>query len=365
MKKTMLIPFLLLLMAGTGWVYLSSPTRQVEYSYSVKGLGLDGGSIEPIRFALISDIHLRETVRKEITAENETREIVERFIGRMNNHVRPDFIVQLGDLSDGLPAYCDGEVLDFKHAWPAFCEVGDDLIIDRLRRAQAYTEDKTDIPWFDVIGNHEYASGYRIDNSVIEGKDFSAIYRAINPGWSRLQDTWYYRDIGGYRFIFLNTAYPYPGRSHLVPEKQLQWLERVLQSDGKPCFVFMHVPVSDGAGIAYDVAINQEKVVELLAAANSFVLGFFGHSHHSDKWDGLRRQTDHAGNLYFHIPAPHQWLGDSSSYPWGIVDIEPGEDEITVSVGAGVRRSEVLEFAWYLRERLVKIWTRQPAKFPE
>lgn len=134
-----------------------------------------------------------------------------------------------------------------------------------------------------------------------------------------------------------------------MPEVHLQWLEQVLRSDGKLSFVFMHVPVSDGADIIYDVAINQEKVIRLLVAADSFVLGFFGHSHHSEKWDGLRRQADHAGNLYFYIPAPHQWMGESASHPWGIVDIEPGEDEITVSVGAGVRRSELLEFGWFPR----------------
>ena len=73
-----------------------------------------------------------------------------------------------------------------------------------------YSEGKTDIAWFNVIGNHEYSSAYNSDFSVIEGKDFSAIYRAINTNWSSLEDTWYFRDIKGYRFVFLNTGLSEP-----------------------------------------------------------------------------------------------------------------------------------------------------------
>lgn len=297
--------------------------------------------MQPIKFALISDIHMRETSREEITGAQETTEILDEFITSMNTEVRPDFIVQLGDLNDG---WYGGKQTG----------IGDAVIVDRLLRAQQLTEEKTDITWFDVIGNHEYNSGYRFDVNVIEDKDYSAVYKAIDKNWSTLEDTWYFRDINGYRFIFLNTAYPNPGPTHMIPLQQVSWLEEVLASSSKPAFVFMHVPVSDGSGIAYDVAVNQEKISELLAKSESFVVGFFGHSHHSDKWDGLRRQLDSDGNVYFHIPAPHQWLGNRSAHPWVIVTIEPAEDDLIVEVGAGVNRSEAVEFFYYLKERAEK-----------
>jgi hypothetical protein len=267
----------------------------------------------------------------------------------MNTEVKPDFIVQLGDLADGCLTTCG-------------VNISDDQIVDRLRRAQKYTEEETDITWFDVIGNHEYASGYNADLSVIENKDFSDIYQAINENWTSLEDTWYFRDIKGYRFIFLNTAFPNQGSSHRIPAQQVNWLRGILQSSDMPVFVFMHVPVSAGAGITYDVAVNQEQIIELLASHDSFIVGFFGHSHHSDKWDGLRKQLDRAGNTYFHIPAPHEWLGDRSSHPWVIVTVEPGEDGFSVEVGTGVKRSEMTEFVYYLKERLVKIASRQIAR---
>lgn len=341
MKKTGLV-LIFLLFAGLAWLYLNGPVSNIEYSFSEKGIGRFGDSIQPIRFALISDIHIRETSRKEITAEKQTRVILESFMASMNTEVKPDFIVQLGDLNDGCLETCADLI-------------SNQQVVDRLQRGQKYTEDETDITWFDVIGNHEYASAYNADLSVIENKDFSDVYQAINANWSSLEDTWYFRDIKGYRFIFLNTSYPNEGLSHRIPAQEVTWLRGVLESTDKPTFVFMHVPVSDGAGNTYDVAVNQQQVIELLAKHDSFVVGFFGHSHHSDKWDGLRKQLDHAGNTYFHIPAPHEWLGDRSSHPWVIVTVEPGEDGFSVEVGTGVKRSEVTEFVYYLKERLVKL----------
>ncbi len=348
MKKIGLV-LILLLFAGLIWLYVNGSASNIEYSFSQKGIGRFGDSIQPISFALISDIHIRETSRKEITEEKQTRAILESFMTSMNTEVKPDFIVQLGDLSDGCLETCADLV-------------SNEQTVDRLLRAQKYTEDETDIPWFDVIGNHEYASGYNADLSVIENKDFSDIYQAINENWTSLEDTWYFRDIKGYRFIFLNTAFPNQGLSHRIPAQQVTWLRGVLESSDKPAFVFMHVPVSDGAGITYDVAVNQQQIIELLANHDPFIVGFFGHSHHSDKWDGLRKQLDHAGNTYFHIPAPHEWLGDRSGHPWVIVSVEPAEDGFSVEVGTGVKRSEMAEFVHYLKERLVKILSRLIAR---
>ncbi len=344
MKKIMLT-ILFLVSAGLVWSYTYGPTSKVGFSFTESGVGKYRDSIQPVSFALISDVHLRESPRKEITDEDGTRSILQEFLQSMNNDIRPDFIVQLGDFNDGCLANCSDVV-------------SDDTIIGRLQRAESYTQRKTDIPWFDVIGNHEYSSGYDADRGVIPNKDFSAIYKAIDRDWSKLEDTWYYRDIKGYRFIFLNTAFPYQGASHLIPLGEIGWLKELLESTDKPTFVFMHVGISGGTGSAYDLAVNREQVAGLLANSESFVLGFFGHSHHSDKWDGLRKQSDQAGNIYFHVPAPHEWMGNNSSHPWVVVTIDPGRDQITVEAGAAVVRSEGLEFVHYWKQRLVKIVSR-------
>ena len=344
MKKTALALGLFLI-TGLIWLYLGGPASKIEYRFSEKNIDALDDSMLPIRFALISDIHLRETSRQEIPGERQTRMILESFVTSMNTEVKPEFIVQLGDLNDGCLETCAGKI-------------GRDRIIERLRRAQEYTKAQTSITWLDVIGNHEYLGSYDIDSGVVGNEDFSDIYRAINADWSSLEDTWYFRDIKGYRFIVLNTAFPNEGQSHRIPAQQVEWLRGVLESSEMPVFVFMHVPVSKGAGNAYDVAVNQDKVIELLAQHDSFVAGFFGHSHHSDPWDGLRRQLDHAGNTYFHVTAPHEWLGDRSSHPWVIVTVEPEGEGLSVEVGRGVKRSEIREFAYYLKE----FFSRLPAR---
>lgn len=354
MKKAVLI-ILIVALVGFFVLRFGAVTRKVEFSFvhdDTRGFT----SLESIKFAMIADIHYREDPREEITGEKETRAILENFIARMNRDVRPDFIVQLGDLNDGCLARC--------------VDIGDEIIIQRLERARAHAEKKTEIPWFNVIGNHEYASGYTTSIEqipgnkpsaslkVIPGKDFSAIYRAIDEDWSRLEDTWYYRDIKGYRFVFLNTSYPYEGKAHMVPLEQIVWLKNVLESSTQPVFVFMHVPISAGTGTAYDFAVNQEKVSQLLAEYDSFIVGFFGHSHHSDKWDGLRRQLDDAGNVFFHTTAPHQWMGNAGSHPWTIVSIDPKAGRISIEAGAAVYRSELSEFWYYSKERISKTVTR-------
>jgi len=327
---------LFLVMSGFAWAYINGPTSKIEFSFTESGIVELNDSVKPIKFALISDIHLRESARSEITPEEETRSILHEFITSMNDVVKPDFIVQLGDLNDGCLSSCSNKA-------------SDEIVIERLKRAAQYTKNETSIPWFDVIGNHEYG---------INRNNDGVIYAAINEDWSSLEDTWYYRDIKGYRFIFLNTAFPYEGKSHMIPAEEVVWLRDVLEESSKPTFVFMHVPISDGDGSDYDRAINQEKVGELLAGDDSFVAGFFGHSHHADEWDGLRKQLDGYGNVYFHVTAPHEWMGNRSGNPWIVVTIVPGEHKFSVDTGTGVERSEITEFLYYAKERIVKFAER-------
>ena len=327
-------------------LYWFGPTATVEYSFRASGEGKFVKNSRPITLALISDIHYRESPPREITGGKETRDILRAFVDEMTNQVKPEFIVQLGDFNDGCMDDC-------RHP------VADDLILERLGKVREYSEKLTEIPWFNVIGNHEYKSGP--DDGIGDPespKDFSAIYSAIDDEWSSLEDTWYYRDIAGYRFIFLNTAFPHDGPSHIAPPAQVDWLREVLDSSNLPKFVFMHVAISGGTGSVYDLVVNRDEIIGLLAADESFVMGFFGHSHHTDSWDGLRQQRDSAGNLYYHTTAPHEWMGNRSSFPWTIVTIDPDRDLVTIDAGNAVKRSEILEFANYWKQRIFDILAR-------
>lgn len=339
--KRIIVALLVLVTCLLALLYFNGASRDVEFSFTETGIGKYRDAIKPIKFAIIADVHFRETAREEITDERGTRDILDTFITSMNTEIKPDFIVQLGDFADGCLEHCG-------------LSASEELILDRIQKAKIYTKGKTDITWFDVIGNHEYKGGQKLLTGEVDNQDYSAVYRAINKDWNDLEDTWYYRDIGGYRFIFLNTAFPTEGISHQIPLPQLQWLGDVLESSSQPTFVFMHVPVSAGDASDYDIAINQEKVADLLAKDDSFVAGFFGHSHHSDQWDGLRKQFDEAGNMYFHVPAPHEWMGDRSGHPWVIVTIEPDQNGYTVEVGTGVKRSELSEIFYSIKESLAK-----------
>ena len=76
----MMLALLFLIPAGLVWSYTYGPTSKVKFSFTESGVGKYGDSIQPISFALISDVHLRESPRKEITDEDGTRSILQEFL---------------------------------------------------------------------------------------------------------------------------------------------------------------------------------------------------------------------------------------------------------------------------------------------
>lgn len=72
--------------------------------------------------------------------------------------------------------------------------------------------------------------------------------------------------------------------------------------------------------------------------------GFFGHCHHADEWDRMRTQADDHGNLYYHVTAPHQWMGDVTQVPWAVVEITG--DTLRFSVGSGVDQPAGYQTEW-------------------
>jgi 3',5'-cyclic AMP phosphodiesterase CpdA len=313
-----------------GWFIYARPPAEVRFQYRLENVeGLSG--MDPLVFALVADIHVRQTRRAELVDIQAKEKILARFIDSMNSEVRPDFIVQLGDLVDS-------------HAEVDTGLVSTDAKLGRIALARRLTRDNTDIPWFDVIGNHEYAG----DNPA----RYPEVVAAIRGGSTR---SWYFEDIKGYRCIFLDTSRP-SGRPHteprhMVPEEEIEWLKGVLEETTGPAFVFMHVPVSAGDGTPYDQALNQERVSEVLEANPQVVASFFAHCHHGDAWDGLRKQTDRLGNVFFHVTAPDEWMGDSSQHPWVVVSVDPAERTINVEVGSEVVRSPFRQAAFYAAER--------------
>lgn len=283
-------------------------------------------ALRTVTVGIISDTHVRDTARAEITPLSDQVERYRAFADSMNGHVRPDFVIQLGDLIDGCGDTCS-------------TIVSEDEVVRRIEVARQVIHDRLDMPVYDVLGNHEYR-----DPTWNKAR----ILRALNPEWSAASDTWYSVSHGGYEFVFLNTGYTDTvSGDHEAPLEEVEWLAATLDRTRRPTFVFMHVPTSQGAGVAYDQFRNQERVKAILARhrrRGRLVAGFFGHCHHDDEWDRMRTQGDDYGTLYYHTTAPHQWMGDVSQVPWAVLTIGPSE--LTFAVGTGVDKPNGYRTQW-------------------
>ena len=321
------------------WPRTIGPLLAVHYTFEQKDIAALRTTDKRLVIGLISDIHFRRTPRDEITGSEQTIKILGEFMRSMNEVVKPDLIIQLGDSVD---ARRDDTKSPFT----------EDVIFDRIRSVKKWTSDKTEIPWFNVVGNHEYM------RPIFSG-DAGRFLSKVESAWKDESNTWYFKDVKGFRLIFLNTAIRQTdSRAHKIPNEEMKWLSRVLSNDNLPTFVFMHVPVTGGDGSKYDTAINREKVMDLLSGYDLFVAGFFGHSHHDDAWDGLRVQFDKKGNPYYHVTAPHQWMGDADQHPWVVVTVDGGKKEMTVETGSAVSRSKSRETLIFLQEYIEKTYQK-------
>jgi 3',5'-cyclic AMP phosphodiesterase CpdA len=163
-----------------------------------------------MRFALISDEHFGPTAYfqgklRKLTAH--AGELCEAFVKRMNGEVRPDLVVNLGDVIEDESRSKDLE------------QYGQFLSI--LRGLQC--------PVLHVAGNHDQVN--------LSDADLCALWEHTGP-------LHYSRDIAGVHFSVLRTI-EVPDVAIHLPEEQLAWLERDLAESVLPSVVLMHHPASE------------------------------------------------------------------------------------------------------------------------
>jgi len=163
-----------------------------------------------MRFALISDEHFGPTAYfqgklRKLTAE--AGKLCEAFVTRMNDEVRPDLVVNLGDVIED-----ESRTADLAH-YGEFV-----AILSKLR-----------CPILHVAGNHDQVN--------LSDDDLRKL-------WNHQGDLHYSRDIGGVHFSVLRTIEVTDVAIHL-PEAQLEWLRADLAQSALPSVVLMHHPASE------------------------------------------------------------------------------------------------------------------------
>lgn len=206
-----------------------------------------------VNIALIADIHIgpagyHKGVMRKLTRLAEP--LVRRFIREVNS-VRPDFVVNLGDLIQDASKAADRR--NFKKG------------LALLAKAKE--------PVHHVVGNH--------DNVNLKEPE---LHRLL--GQRRL---YYSFDFSGYHFVVLFSKVPRPHHMRIIfPKRQLAWLIRDLKNTTLPSVIFVHHALADQdlrgnfwfEGLPEDCLIeNRREVRRALERSRKVLAVFNGHMH--------------------------------------------------------------------------------------
>lgn len=193
-----------------------------------------------MRFLVASDLHYNKTGGRGILSGVagdgnmllvDSDRIVRTFIAQVNGmSPRPDYVILAGDLITGNPA--DYGPLK--------------VILDGLT-----------VPYLFTIGSHD--SPYR--------SEIASLWGSQVPEFTN-SSSWYYKDLGGARFIFLDSG------DDQFPREELDWLNQTLETD-QTVFAFIHHPlVKDAFHLS-----AMKAVASALAHKGNVAAVFNGHNH--------------------------------------------------------------------------------------
>lgn len=204
-------------------------------------------SEEYLKLILLTDTH---------NVLNGTWQDTEKNIQHVSQHIKPDAIVHLGDLSDG--------IVSKKQTLTLASEVIDGLKIN-------------DVPVYIALGNHD-------SNYFFRNKEYISIEEQAKLYLNRVKP-YYYEDMDTFRLIFL---YSYDNDRQVrygYSNDQIDWLSEVLNKTevSKKVLIFSHdAPIAE---LDYwtDEIYNGEHLVNLLEEHNSrrknILALIHGHTH--------------------------------------------------------------------------------------
>lgn len=216
-----------------------------------------------MKFALVSDVHFgpaayHEGKLRKLTHEAE--QLTRAFVERMNREVRPELVINLGDVLEDQSREIDLE------NYAKFVQLLAEL----------------DAPVLHVAGNH--------DTIHLSSSDLCSLWKHDGP-------LHYSRTVGGIHFSVLHTLETKDTAIHL-PDEQFEWLERDLAEARDPVIVLMHHPASEmhlGGNRWFEKAPHICRIAErrrlrrILERSGKIVAAFNGHVHwnHFDLIGGI------------------------------------------------------------------------------
>lgn len=157
-----------------------------------------------------------------------------------------------------------------------------DLVFDKLELFKEYNQSiqMYNIPFFQVVGNHDMDFGGRSDATTTG--TFKSHFGPTYYSWNRGEVHYVVLD----DVFYLGTGTKYIGH---IPEEQLAWLEQDLKlvEKGKTVVVSLHIPSYTGAVTRYPerdtlggTVSNREHLYRMLEGYNAHLMS--GHTHFND-----------------------------------------------------------------------------------
>lgn len=211
-----------------------------------------------LKFVLVSDIHLihdgdGEGLSRKFTTNKKLPTTLELFSKIVNDEIKPDFVVDLGDRIIDL-----NKEYDIEHTLQVFQAV----------------DGSVNCPVFHVDGNHDIINLSKEELSEL-------LHNPILP-YSTVYNRW--------KLIFIDSHDPMINKcGGQLSESQLQWLSNEMNCDNLPKIVFSHHPLNQHyvdrnlciPAKFYPLMIlqNKEEVKSILEHGKNFVAHASGHLH--------------------------------------------------------------------------------------
>jgi len=208
-----------------------------------------------MKFAIITDIHLgpkgyHKGILRKINHNIKT--LLRNFIEEINNNIKPEFVVVLGDLIED-----ENEINDKKNI---------KYVVKLLKKLK--------YPVYYVTGNH--------DSQNISENELTRIFN---------NQLYYSFDVGNYHIIVLFTKSKF-NKNTRVSKEQISWLKEDLDKTNKKTIVFSHHSLAAQNlkgnpwfedSPEYHVVINRRKIRKILEKSNRVIGVFNGHLHWNKK----------------------------------------------------------------------------------
>lgn len=190
--------------------------------------------------------------------------ILEQLIDKINNDIKPDVAINLGDLVEDFNDH-DKDIINLNFIWNMLKDIN--------------------VPFYSAIGNHDLRSmSSRTEVEQIMGYEHST----------------FSIDMLGYHFVFLgldvkNKANVESGgilKTRCISEEDLEWLKNDLEKNELPSLIFTHYGLAEDdmkgnwwfeRNPDHAVLGNRKEVKEMLKNDENLIAIFSGHQHWTKK----------------------------------------------------------------------------------